>query len=752
MKPGKFDGTGSLESFLAQFDMCARHNRWSGADKVDFLRCSLEKAATQLLWDFGARADISYEQLVERLRQRYGAEGQAETFRAQLYYRQQRAGESLSDLLHDIRRLVVLAYPVPSNETTEIVTRDAFLEAIQVKGLALKVREREPKSIDEAYRMALRLAAYQLAANADERRRPQRVRGARENDSSELLQSQMEKFFAEQRRWQQDLEGRIKRQLDGLRETPNREDSTTTTNENERRGGVRGTGCFNCGRPGHFARNCRQRRRNGGTEAQPAELPPEPSTEAPARNNTTRVRPVGDTKNSIYLRCTINKRSTLCLVDTGSEVSLLPLDLAEGLTLQQTGRVLFAANSTEIRVSGEVSLPVKMNRGFQLETKFLVSDQVHEAMFGMDWLRQHRCRISFGTGAMYVGRRRFPFVKKDGAAWCRRITVAEEITLPPRSQCDVLCNLQCQGTETNSMAWLTEAPDVQPGVHFATVVLSDNHDIAQIRMVNLGDQAATLVADKIVSDLHPVEVEVRQEEENNHEASHDTGLAEELITGIADELNAEFKDRLKDLIHRYETIFSKDEHDLGSTHVTEHRIDTGDARPVRQPLRRQPAPYQAAIDQQLEQMLASGVVEPAVSEWAANVVLAKKKDGSLRFCIDYRKLNDVTKKDSYPLPRIDACLDALSGAGWFSTLDLRSGYHQVPLRPADADKTAFVTRRGTYRWRVMPFGLCNAPATFQRMMDIVLSGLNFELCLVYLDDVIIFSSNPEEHLDRLEQV
>ena len=151
-------------------------------------------------------------------------------------------------------------------------------------------------------------------------------------------------------------------------------------------------------------------------------------------------------------------------------------------------------------------------------------------------------------------------------------------------------------------------------------------------------------------------------------------------------------------------------------------------------------------------MLEAGTIEPAVSEWAANVVLARKKDGTLRFCIDYRQLNERTRKDSYPLPRIDECLDALAGGGWFSTLDLRSGYHQVALDPGDADKTAFITRRGSYRWKVMPFGLCNAPATFQRLMDIVLSGLNFEICLVYLDDVIIFGDTLQQHLQRLGKV
>ena len=115
-------------------------------------------------------------------------------------------------------------------------------------------------------------------------------------------------------------------------------------------------------------------------------------------------------------------------------------------------------------------------------------------------------------------------------------------------------------------------------------------------------------------------------------------------------------------------------------------------------------------------MLAQGVIEPACSPWASNIVLVRKKDNSFRCCIDYRQLNSVTRKDAYPIPRIDACLDAMASAQWFSTFDLQSSYHQVKVNPSDMDKTAFICSRGMYRFKTMPLGLCNAGATFQRLM------------------------------------
>ena len=141
---------------------------------------------------------------------------------------------------------------------------------------------------------------------------------------------------------------------------------------------------------------------------------------------------------------------------------------------------------------------------------------------------------------------------------------------------------------------------------------------------------------------------------------------------------------------------------------------------------------------QVEDLQARGVIEPSASPWSAPVVLVRKKDGKFRFCIDYRDLNAVTIGDAYPLPRIDESLDALAGSRLFSTLDLVSGYWQIPLDQDAKEKSAFVTRSGLWQWRVMPFGLTCAPATFERLMERVLHGIQWKTALLYLDDVIVF--------------
>ncbi|CAH1272763.1 RTL1 [Branchiostoma lanceolatum] len=165
-----------------------------------------------------------------------------------------------------------------------------------------------------------------------------------------------------------------------------------------------------------------------------------------------------------------------------------------------------------------------------------------------------------------------------------------------------------------------------------------------------------------------------------------------------------------------------------------------------------PIHRQAEVQRQVAEMLDAGVVEPSQSPWAAPVVLVRKKNGTHRFCVDYRKLNHATVKDAHPLPRTDDTIDALSGSAYFTTLDMTAGYWQVPVHPDDREKTAFTTGRGLYQFTVMAFGLTNAPSTFQRLMELLLAGLDWRSCLAYLDDIILFSRTFEDHLTVLEEV
>ena len=176
----------------------------------------------------------------------------------------------------------------------------------------------------------------------------------------------------------------------------------------------------------------------------------------------------------------------------------------------------------------------------------------------------------------------------------------------------------------------------------------------------------------------------------------------------------------------------------GHTDAVEHTIDTGSSAPIRCAPRRMSPQKIKKEEACVTEMLTGGQIEPSDSLWSAPVVLVTKKDGCL-----------ATGKDAYPLPRIDDTLDMLAGKQWFSTLDLASGYWQVSVSPEARCKTAFATHSGLFQFKVMPFGLCNAPATFERLMDQVLQGLRWSRCLVYLDDIISFGTSFGGALDNL---
>ena len=213
-------------------------------------------------------------------------------------------------------------------------------------------------------------------------------------------------------------------------------------------------------------------------------------------------------------------------------------------------------------------------------------------------------------------------------------------------------------------------------------------------------------------------------------------------------LSTDENTQLKALLEEYSDIFASSSLDLGHTSIVRHEIDTGTAAPIKQAAYRVSQSQKADIEEHIKNMLDQGIIEVSSSPWSSPVVLVKKKDGGTRFCIDYRKLNAVTRKDSYPLPRIDDALDSLAGSKYFTTLDLQSGYHQVAMHSESKEKTAFISHAGLYHFNVLSFSLINAPPQFQRLMSRILHGLEWKICLVYIDDVIIFSADFEEHVTR----
>ncbi len=219
------------------------------------------------------------------------------------------------------------------------------------------------------------------------------------------------------------------------------------------------------------------------------------------------------------------------------------------------------------------------------------------------------------------------------------------------------------------------------------------------------------------------------------------------------DLDSDQKKHVEDLLLRWRHVFAESDFDLGHTTTVEHDITLTDDKPFKERYRRIPPNMYEEVRQHLKEMLDCDVIRISKSPFASPVVLVRKKDGGLRFCIDYRKLNNRTVKDAHSLPRIEESLDALAGARWFSSADLKAGYWQIGVKEADKPKTAFtVGPLGFWEFNRMPFGLTNAPATFQRLMESCMGDLHLTQCLLYLDDIIVFSSTFQEHVCRLENI
>ena len=492
----------------------------------------------------------------------------------------------------------------------------------------------------------------------------------------------------------------------------------------------------------------------------------------------------------------VNSKTVAAVVDTGAEVTLVNTEVFNKTGWEgEREPVILKGIFPEVAEGCMVKdVPLKLG-GKDYKWDLYVAPISDAFLLGLDFMLEHKVDPLISKSALSVdgveipaffGTSRSPndvLVHEVG-----QVSVGRRVVVPPHSVCRVIGKVQSNLKGTCML--IPNCPNDTVAIPYTAVNVHDK--TIPIQVTNLSDSFITLKKDSPLGSLEEVSVlegfepavqnirattvdPIPNQDDSATEGLKDSpvdefpesldplSIQEELQT-VQDQMPAYIKDmfmqscdNLTDeqsinfgkVLIEYADIFAKDDTDLGLFTSVQHSMNTGDADPIKQRMRKVPKAFADEEESHLQKMLDCGVIEPSNSAWASPSVLIRKKDGSIRWCIDYREVNAVTKKDAYPLPLIEECLDALEGTQFMSTLDLQSGYWQIEMKPEDRPKTAFVTKYGLYEFCRMPFGLCNAPATFQRAMQLVFRGMTWREVLTYIDDLNIMGKDFEDHLQNL---
>jgi len=458
-----------------------------------------------------------------------------------------------------------------------------------------------------------------------------------------------------------------------------------------------------------------------------------------------------------------------CLLDPGANVSLIGTRCLKFI-LEKNGieprhaelhdpvnASGTAANGSELTFAAAITLPIERNgEPIYVELQIPHDKPSFPIIIGTNALSSlgYQLLDSF-TGKDYLRIAPSPKPVKSHNTNANGVHCDKESIIQPFTEMSVLC--------------CTNVPD---GEYFCQRVGGSCATIASVikgqllvPIENRSAVATRLLKGELIGQLEPVD-EVYTSAEIASSA-----LIDELVQGIECEadanrletllnllpqpeclLDSDQRKSLNDLLDEFTDVFALKSSELGRTDLVQHSIELLDQRPIRQPPRPIPFALREKVAGMIHEYLERKLIRPSNSPYSNPIVLVRKKDGSLRFCVDYRKLNSVTKKDAYPLPNIDATLLSIGTMKFAASLDCDGAYWQIGMSPDSVEKTAFPTPNGLYEWIVMPFGLTNAVATYQRFMERVMNGLIGKSLHVYLDDLLVLSQSWEEHLSNLRTV
>ena len=459
-----------------------------------------------------------------------------------------------------------------------------------------------------------------------------------------------------------------------------------------------------------------------------------------------------------------------CLLDTGATKSIISPEVylnhpnRNDLALRECRERLVSIDKSPVAVRGEVELEVDLC-GTVLVGHFMIAEIADDVVLGIGLQRAGGIMVNHHTQQVeFEGGKTVPYISQriSGLSKCCKVLADRTVVIPPRKE--ILTTGYICG-RTKELEKVRGSGLVEPslkgkmgqrGVMVGKALVDVGKDYIPIRLLNTTSEPITIYKGTPagvvtpVAGEPPVPVETKKEPEKKRCTEKMPDFLRPLCKDGSENLSSEGKKKLAELLTKHQSAFASGPDDLGRTHLVQHEIRT--PPDLRQPARRFPFWKQTEAKEIVDDLLKRDLIEPSASPWAAPVVMVKKKDNTTRLCVDYRRLNSHTIQDAYPLPRIDDSLDALGGSKWFCTLDLASGYWQVGMSKSAQEKSAFITSGGLYAWKVMPFGLSTAPGTFERLMETVLSGLQWETCLIYLDDVIIFGKTEQQTLDCLDAI